>query len=142
MDVRFTSIPLTMRRLSKALTQFLVALWLVQLATATESTSNGEFPSLSVQIDLGHFDGSETWYGLFRGDIADRTSLHYWRQSSERELALPLDGQRDDLTLVVLKKGSVPNIFGLTSELIDQGVSVDFSAGGSVQFLGFSSFDS
>ena len=119
-------------RLSIVWLHVLTLLFVAQLADATEPTEEKELPTLAVQIAPVHFDGSEIWYGLFKGDITDRSSLLYWQQSSDNNLVLPLHGHRDNLTLVVLKRGVAPNILSLPSELIDQGVLVEFSAGGSV----------
>ena len=104
----------------------------MQFTSATEIAKDNEFTSLAIQIDIEQYDGTELWYGLFRGDITDRSSLLYWQQSSDHNLVLPLNGHRDNLTLVVLKRDVAPKILSLTSELIDQGVLVEFSSGGSV----------
>lgn len=121
-----------MLRLSIVWLHLLTFLFVAIFADATERSVDEELPALAVLIVPEQIDGSEIWYGLFKGDITDRSSLLYWLQSRDHNLVLPLNGNRDNLTLVVLKKGSVPNILSLTSELIDQGVSIEFSAGGSV----------
>ena len=126
------SVEVMMLYLSKAWLSIFAVLFIAQVVIAAESEANEEFTSLALRIDSEHFDSSEVWYGLFEGDITDRAALLAWHNNSNREQSIPLVGQHDDLTLVVYKRGSVPNIFRLNPELIDQGILIKFSNGGTV----------
>ncbi len=114
--------------LSRVWLQLLAALLVTQFLAAAEGETEEESTSREVQASPEHFDGSETWYGVFEGKLADRSSLRYWHN----ELALPLDDHSDDLKLVVVRKGSVPLVLELTSALYEKGVPIEFSTGGSV----------
>ena len=86
---------------------------------------------ISVQIKVNSgFDGSPMWVGVVDWDSTDAPME--WSLADSRKFLIEVSDSVGDLTLVVLKRDAMPIVKSLTSEMLAEEVTIEFSDGKSV----------
>jgi len=87
----------------------------------------------SHQVDIRIVDDSgnqsETWIGVFDEKLDTLTNPSEWIFETEHIFSLSLPKNREDTTLILLRKDKVPVVILVTLELIADGLEVEFSEG-------------
>ena len=87
----------------------------------------------SHQVDIRIVDDSgnqsETWIGVFDEKLDTLTNPSEWIFETENIFSLSLPKNREDITLILLRKDKVPVVILVTLELIADGLDVEFSEG-------------
>ena len=82
-----------------------------------------------IQI-LSGFDNRPIWIGLVNQDRIDASME--WSLADSREFSIEVSDSVGDSTIVVLKRDAIPIVKSLTSEMLAEAVTIEFSEGKSV----------
>ena len=106
-----------------------VAILLFGFILCCSSFSASEPASILVKIEK-RYDDSEVWAGVVIE--GKENSATHWTSSAESQFSIEVPDTSLDGTLWVFKKNALPVVHPLTSELIANGISVEFIEGGSI----------
>ena len=106
-----------------------ISILLILLILGSTKIAVSEGASISVEIKNGA-KGSETWTGVVINDTENSETK--WTHSTESKFQIPIPDSQSIVAIVILKKNAVPILKSITPNLIRDGLTVEFSKGGTV----------
>ncbi len=113
----------------KHVSRLLTHVILSYLVVAASPLCGEETTSINGRIVSDHVNAEWVWLGVFVGSVEQETEAWSWTSVATTQFSLEIPDTKEDLTLVALRKNSVPITTRITQELRDSEITLEFERG-------------